>query len=253
MQINEVEVNTNIFTIEAIRPYLYEQYKNIEGLEGLVEALANYIQDNYFSKILEMWSCRDIARSLSPYLTFYSRYYLGIIRPIQVDSGDMDTEIDTDTVKNLYDTAVKYDMRFIYDDFYQSKPFITAAQFITFLRFIYDYSRLTWTHDYIISYASKMTGVEPIDIKIKFFPHKVVYYLLGTTRSRDFIAAHNNDEYQMCMPACKCYEFALGDHERSSDNLNSMMLGYLRPDTWTKIDPNTPPPEFPDNEDEIEK
>ena len=99
MQINEVEVNTNIFTIEAIKPYLYEQYKNIEGLEGLVEALANYIQDNYFSKIQEMWSCRDIARSLSPYLTFYSRYYLGIIRPIQVDSGDMDTEIDTDTVQ----------------------------------------------------------------------------------------------------------------------------------------------------------
>ena len=96
-------------------------------------------------------------------------------------------------------------MRFIYDDFYQSKPFITAAQFITFLRFIYDYSRLTWTHDYIISYASKMTGVEPIDIQIKFFPHKAVYYHLGTTRRRDFIAAHNNDDYQMCMRACKCY------------------------------------------------
>lgn len=228
------EINLNVFITEAIKPYIYEQYKNIDGIDSVIEILANHIQKKYFTDIKEMWDARDIARSISPYLSFYSRYYLGIIRPIAMDASDVDTEISTDTVKNLYDTGIRYDTRYQYDDFYESQPFISAGQFITFLRFCYDYAQITWTHDFMIRYAAAMTDTDPIDVKMKFFPNKVVYYTIGITKARDFVTAHKNDAYQMNMPACNCYEFQLGDHIRHSEDRNVQMLGYLRPDTWTK-------------------
>lgn len=235
MPLNNNDLNINTFVTDIIRPYLYEQYKNIEGMEGFFNAIADFIQEEYFNKMLFYWSQRDLKRSKYPYLTFYVEHYLGIKRPVNVDTGDVDTEDPYDSVKNIYDTRVFYDARFIYDDFYESKGFMSTADFLAFLAFLYDYSELVWTHDYIIMFIAKVCNMQPIDIKIRYTPTCVEYRILGTKKGRDFISSMNAMA-QQDLPICNNFKFMLGDHVSYENSRTNLQLIYNRPDTWTHVE-----------------
>ncbi|HDZ5024772.1 TPA: hypothetical protein RTG57_001722 [Campylobacter jejuni] len=232
------ELEIDIFKLKKKPLYLFQQYRNIPWLHKFFLLIDRKIQEKYYSKLQEIWSARDILRTKSPYITFYARYYLGLIRPIKSNPSDESTEDPTDQTRHLYDIGIKYDTRWIYDDYYQANPFISNAMFRAYLRFCLDYSQETWTHDYIVKFAAEWCEQDPVDVKIVFTPTKVIYYLLATTSAREFIASHNNDEYDMNMPFFDCYEFRLGDHTRNPNSLNDLMLGYKPPTTW---EPTIPP------------
>ncbi|HEC1823344.1 TPA: hypothetical protein R1765_001968 [Campylobacter coli] len=226
------ELNIDVFKLQKQKLYLFQQYKKHEWIQKFFNLIDKIIQERYYNALKDMWSERDILRSSSLYLIFYARYYLGIIRPININSSDESTEDPSDTTLHIYDANVRYDTRWIYDDYYQANPGISAALFNSFLRFILDYSQETWTHDYIIKLAAEWCKQDPTDVKIIFKPDKVQYSLIATTDAREFVASHKNDAYDMNMPFFDCYEFILGDHTKKADSLNDLMLGYETPEDW---------------------
>lgn len=226
------DLNINVFELQKKKLYLFQQYRHLSFADKFFKIIDSYIQKNYYDTLKKFWSARDIIRSKEEYLSFYARYYLGLIRPIKTNSSDESTEDPTDTTLHIYDAKLGYDTRWIYDDSYEANPFISSALFRAYLRFCYDYSETTWTHDYIIKFAAEWCNQEPSDIKIIFTPTKVLYSLIATTEARQFVAGHKNDEYDMNMPFANCYEFILGDLIKDPKDLNNLALQYPAPDNF---------------------
>lgn len=226
---------SNIFEIQPEPDYVYYQYR--EDMELFFKAIDQIIEENYFGRDLaDLWGCRDLSNSNSTYMYFYSRYYLGLVRPVRIDPSDFSTEFTSQNIINKYDTALFWDQRFIWDDFGEVSPEIPIALFIIMLRFIYHYGEVTWTHDLMIRYTAAMCNMSPNDIEISFERDKVIYWLVNSSTCRSFIEYTKTDEYKLNFPYANCYEYRIGTHRKNTSNLDEFMLGYMRPVGWPEYE-----------------
>lgn len=230
--------NNNVFKIESKPDYVYHQYRVDSVIQKFFEIIDDLIKEWYYDETLElMWLQRDIRDSNNNFLYFYSRYYLGFIRPVKLNPQDLSTEVPFENVIGNYDSAMEYDGRFIWDNYADMDPELPISMFITMLGYIYDYSYETWTHDLMARYAADMCNISPNDIQISFEPTKVIYWLPVQHSCQSFITYTKQDEYKMNFPFADCYEFRLGDVSINTNAIDEFMLGYMRPDTWPSIMP----------------
>lgn len=164
--------------------YLYQQYRSEQWLLDFFKLLDDYKQENYYSRITEFIEARDILHSNSDYLTFYTKYLLGIDKPLGSAS-----------IANYYDTGDTYDESgesqkpLQYDDSAIYDGTITQAQYITYLRFIFNYSYEICNLDYICNFVAAWCKI-PIDsIKVQYFKNssRIMISLPLTTETVDFV------------------------------------------------------------------
>ena len=229
--------NTNIFEIKPNKDYVYQQYQDSTEIAKFFEIIDDLIDSWYFGETLEeMWKTRDIRDSNSYYMYFYCRYYLGLIRPVRIDPNNDTTEKPPENIINQYDTALFWDARFIWDELNNSDPEMPMSMFTTMLSYLYDYSEETWTYDLMVRYAADMCNMNPNDVQISFEYGKVILWLPNSSICRAFMTYTNQDEYKLNLPYANCYEYRLGSYNKNTDRLDTFMLGYNRPDSWSKID-----------------
>lgn len=234
--------NKSVFKIKPGSDYVYQQYRSIKEIEDFFGLVDEIIEEFYFGETLSnMWDCRNISNTNSEYMYFYSRYYLGLIRPVRINPNDHSSETPSDATINRYDTAMLWDSRFIYDDYSLIDPEMPMSMFIAMIGFVYNYSEETWTHDLMMRYAAAMCNMSPNDVHLSFENDKVIYWLLNSQQCRAFITYMAQDEYKLNFPFAKCYEFRLGDHKSNTNNTDEFILGYMRPDTWQQLPKNEIP------------
>lgn len=164
--------------------YLYQQYRSEQWLLDFFRLLDDYKQENYYNRITEFIEARDILHSNSDYLTFYTKYLLGIDKPLGSAS-----------IANYYDTGDTYDESgeskkpLVYDDSAIYDGTITQAQYITYLRFIFNYGYEICNLDYLCNFVATWCKI-PIDsIRVQYFKNssRIMITLPLTTETSDFV------------------------------------------------------------------
>lgn len=235
---------TEPFSHEPDPQYIYQQYRDDVVIKKFFEAIDNLKKKWYYGETLaKMWEGRDLKDTESDYMYFYSRYYLGFIRPVKSDPKDLNTEYPPELM-NQWDMKMVYDRRFIWDAAGIHDPEMSIGMFKIVLGMVYDYSYETWTHDLMIRYISEMCNINPNDVKIEFRADKVIYWVISTQQCRAFIEYTKQDKYKMNLPFGDVYEIKMGDHQKNTNPYDEFMLGYNRPDTWQKA-PEGEPLVFP--------
>lgn len=159
-----------IFDTKVRPKYVYQQYRSEQWLIDFFSFLDEYIQVNYYDKIDSYIEARDILHSNSDYLAFYTRYLLGIYKPLGSAS-----------ISNYYDIGYVYDKgepdvdssvpssesNLIYDDAALYDGTISQDQFITYLRFVCNYEYDICNLDYVCNFVAAWCGIKIEQIKIE--------------------------------------------------------------------------------------
>lgn len=192
----------DVFNITAKGQYIYQQYQRLEWLKKYAKFIDDYIQTNYFDKLSEMWDTINVAESLDPYLTFYTRYLFGLHRPLGGAS-----------ITDFYDLDLLYDNARIYDDSQEADGLIDGEQYLKYIKFIYDYTYETWQLDHILAFVANYLGdIDPTDIYIDFSTTKNTIKIRIPAQSvavNDFIKLTIKYYDEMCLPFPAVLDFVL--------------------------------------------
>lgn len=204
-----------IFDVRAPSQRIYQQYRAQQWLRDYAVLIDNFIQENYFSILESMWDEIDVADSEADYLTFYTKWYFGLFRPLGGSS-----------IAEFYDAGIRYDMDKKYDDASKANGLITAEQYLKYIKFIYDYSQETWTIDYIIRFVADYCGISPTDIELDYSnKNEIVVILPQLDKCGDFIKLEISYREAMCMPFSNIVTFNLKQDDGipdSADNIAQM-------------------------------
>lgn len=182
--------NIDIFNVKARGQYIYNQYQSAEWLKAYSKFIDEYIQENYFDKLKEMWDTIDVAESLNPYLTFYTKWYFGLFRPLGGAS-----------ISDYYDIGLLYDNNRIFDDSQDANGLITGEQYLKYIKFIYDYTYETWHIDHLLAFVADFCNLSPTDIYLDFsFKEEIRVQIPAFEATQDFVKLVINYYDEMCMP-----------------------------------------------------
>lgn len=179
-----------VFDKELSGGKLYQQYKKLQWLRDFQLVVDNMKQDMYFNKLVDMWETIDVAESDHQYLTFYTKWLFGIFRPLSGAS-----------LSEYFDTGKSYDTNQIYDDALQANGLITAEQYLKYIKFIIDYSKETWTLDYILSFVADFCEISPNEIEVDYKDKTEIKVILpNTTTTNEFVKLELNYRDAMGLP-----------------------------------------------------
>lgn len=187
----------------TVKPqYLYQQYRSEQWLLDFFKLLDDYKQENYYNRITEFIEARDILHSNSDYLTFYTRYLLGIYKPLgsasianYYDTGDIFDKGGVD----LYDIyggrsdeseePKEPESDLVYDDSAIYDGTISQDQYITYLRFILNYGYEICNLDYICNFVAAWCKISIEEIQVEYFKDssRIMFTLPLTTVTSDFV------------------------------------------------------------------
>lgn len=152
MAIEKVEANTSgitVFDHRVSAQRIYQQYRSKQWLRDYAALIDNFIQEEYFNALEMLWGEMNVATSMHPYLTFYTKWLFGLYRPLAGAS-----------LSEFYDTGLSYDTQKIYDDAVEANGLITDEQYLKYIKFVCDYTAETWTIDYIIDFILNYCSLE---------------------------------------------------------------------------------------------
>lgn len=192
--------NIDIFKEKVKGQYIYQQYQRLEWLKRYAKFIDDYIQANYFDKLQEMWETMNVAESLDPYLTFYTKYLFGLYRPLGGAS-----------ISEYYDLNLLYDNDVIFDDALIANGLITADQYLKYIKFIYDYSQETWHIDHIIAFTADYCNITPEMIYVDYTDLNRIKVKIPSVAlaGADFIKLIINYYDEMCLPFPNILDFSL--------------------------------------------
>lgn len=183
-------VNISPFSQTTRGQYIYQQYRGLQWLRDYANFIDKYIQNKYYNKLESMWDAIDVAASQSPFLTYYTKWYFGLYRPLGGAS-----------ISDYYDIGLSYDNNRIYDDAQDINGLIGPEEYLKYIRFIYDYSQQTWTLDYLMSFASDYCQIPIDNITLDLSDIKQVQIILPITdRTQEFAKLVINYYDEMCLP-----------------------------------------------------
>lgn len=180
-----------IYDLKVRPKYVYQQYRSEQWLLDFFSFLDEYIQKNYYDTLDSYINARDILHSNSEYLTFYTRYLLGLYRPLGSAS-----------ISNYFDIGYLYDKggkdlpqdNLIYDDAAVYDGTISQAQYLTYLRFVCNYDYEICNIDYVCNFVAQWCGINISDIKIELGDEgditpgpKIKIILPLSTATQDFV------------------------------------------------------------------
>ena len=181
------------------------QYKNDKGLDDLCNAVKKEI-DSYIAVFNSYLDKINLRHSKEAYLEFYALHYLGIYRPTG-NSADASTIFSWD---NDVKGQSEFDLTNTYDSAKPDKPTITTANFLKYLKFIYDYSYETWTIDYVIKILVEWgVPLENITINAQHKSKPITLEVKTTTEAVDIVAVLRGYADTIGLPPTSSLQFKL--------------------------------------------
>ena len=191
--------NIDIFATKARGQYIYNQYQSAEWLKAYSKFIDGYIQETYFDKLKEMWDTIDVGTSLHEYLTFYTKWYFGLFRPLGGAS-----------ISDYFDIGLLYDNGRIFDDAQDANGLITGEQYLKYIKFIYDYTYETWHIDYILAFIADYCDISPTDIFLNYdFKEECRILIPASEKAQDFVKLVINYYDEMCLPFSNIINFLI--------------------------------------------
>lgn len=182
--------NIDIFDVKARGQYIYQQYQDAEWLKAYGKFIDEYIQENYFNKLKAMWATMDVAESLEDYLTFYTKWYFGLFRPLGGAS-----------ISDYYDIGLLYDNGRIFDDAQDANGLVQGEQYLKYIKFIYDYTYETWHIDHILAFIADYCDLEATNIWVDYsFKEECRVLIPANEKTQDFVKLVINYYDEMCLP-----------------------------------------------------
>lgn len=190
--------NVDIFKTDAKGQYIYQQYQKLEWLKKYAKFIDNYIKTNYFDKLKSMWETMDVGESLDPYLTFYTKWYFGLFRPLASAS-----------MSEFYDIGRLYDNDMIYDDAQEADGLVSGEDYLKYIKFIYDYTQETWHIDHIVAFVADYCNIYPTLIYVDYSNKNMIKIKIpsSTVMGADFIKLMINYYDAMCLPFPNVIDF----------------------------------------------
>lgn len=182
--------SNDAFNVTARGQYIYQQYQSVEWLKKYGKFIDDYIQKNYFDKLRSMWDAMDVAESLDAYLTFYTKHYFGLHRPLASSS-----------LSERWDIGLNYDDNIIYDDAQDANGLITGAEYLKYIKFIYDYTNETWHPTFLLEFIANYCNISPTEIWLDFsYKNEVRVKIPVTEETQALIKLIINHYDEMCLP-----------------------------------------------------
>lgn len=183
--------NVDIFQEKIKGQYIYQQYQKLEWLKKYALFIDKYLQETYFDKIKEMWDTMNVAESLHPYLTFYTKWYFGLYRPLSGAS-----------VNEYFDINLLYDNDVLFDDAINANGLIEGDDYLAYIKFIYDYSQPVWNIHYIMEFIASYCEIKPNELYLDYNDPNYIKIKIPYTahKAQDFIKMVINNYDEMCLP-----------------------------------------------------
>lgn len=171
--------------------YVYQQYRGEQWLIDFFNVIDSLKQEDYYNNIEKYINIRNIVNPIDDnYLSFYTKYLLGVYRPIGGNS-----------VANYFDLNDYYDEELSYDDSIDFNGKITMEDFSVYLAYIYNYSYEIFNIDYLCRFIASWCNIFISEIKINLdTPNKIIIKLPSNQKNADFIKLVINYFNEMGFP-----------------------------------------------------
>lgn len=182
--------DNDVFATKIRGQYIYQQYQSVEWLKKYAKLIDEYIQTNYFNALETMWANIDIKDSMHEYLTFYTKWYFGLYRPLEGTS-----------LSERYDLGLFYDSEKIYDDAQDANGLIKGELYLKYLKFCLDYTYETWHIDHIVAFVANYCEIDPTQIEVSYeYLNEIRIRIPSTENSQAFIKMVLVNYDAMCLP-----------------------------------------------------